>query len=52
MMVDRVRMIHGLTGTAMLVPEALVAEYVKAGHKVSPEETSAPPKAAKAKSKK
>lgn len=29
----RVEMLNGITGTKMLVPEELVEQYVKAGHK-------------------
>lgn len=51
-MADRVRMIHSVTGTIMLVPAELVDEYVKAGHKVVAERAAVPPKPAKAKDKK
>lgn len=39
-MADRIKMIHGVTGTIMLVPAALAEEFIKAGHK--PAETEAP----------
>lgn len=48
----RVEMLNGITGTKMLVPEELVEQYVKAGHKpvktpaipAEETETAAPPK--------
>lgn len=41
----RVEMLNGITGTKMLVPEELVEQYVKAGHK--PVKASAAPAAEK-----
>ena len=34
-MKTRVKMLHGVTGTTMLVPAELVDEYTAAGHKVA-----------------